>query len=366
MDLGPWDPASGNIITTQYVTSDPASPDDGIYVLGAADRGFGSDTDEFDQHVVAHEFQHYLESALSRGDSPGGPHSLSDLLDMRVSFSEGYADAFAAMVLNDPLYRDSFGTSQASSIQLDIESQPSQAPGWYSEVSVARIAWDLFDTVNDDDQITVGFGPMFEVTRTALRNDTPLGSLFSFTSALRTVVDPTTASAIDARLQDEVDNSEEPPSPTIDVPTEPYASNETHSGVDDASVVLPIYSPAELNGSPVRLCGDALVGGTQTYNKLGNRRFLRFNVPSDRTIQIRVECVKEDETCGGTRKPDPDFVLSRGRDVWIAETADEFVETLDPTVQAGSYVLEIYEFSHIDPGTTAPRGRTCMTVSITG
>ena len=37
-----------------------------------------SDSDEFDRHVIAHEFTHYLESALSRSDSIGGSHSSND------------------------------------------------------------------------------------------------------------------------------------------------------------------------------------------------------------------------------------------------------------------------------------------------
>ncbi len=35
-------------------------------------------------------------------------------------------------------------------------------------------------------------------------------------------------------------------------------------------------------------------------------------------------------------------------------------------VGAGDYVLEIYEYSHVNPTATTRRGRTCMTVTITG
>jgi len=117
------DVAQGEIGTTGYVAGNPDVPT-GIYVLGAEDN----DTDEFDAHVVAHEFQHYLEDAVSRTDTVGGPHSLSERLDMRVAFSEGYANAFSAMVLADPLYRDSYGSSQGDDFHFSVESTPSEVP----------------------------------------------------------------------------------------------------------------------------------------------------------------------------------------------------------------------------------------------
>jgi len=82
--------------------------------------------------------------------------------------------------------------------------------------------------------------------------------------------------------------------------------------------VLPIYSDVALNGPTVRLCGDTVAG---TYNKIGNRRFLRFNVPSQRAIDIQVSCFAADASCTGSPQPDPDFGLFRGRSVEFAETS---------------------------------------------
>src|SRR5690625_6118882 len=59
-----------------------------------------------------HEWCHYLEHRLYRSDTPGGPHSRQSFLDMRVAFSEGFANAFAAMMLDDPLFRDTLGPVQ--------------------------------------------------------------------------------------------------------------------------------------------------------------------------------------------------------------------------------------------------------------
>jgi hypothetical protein len=153
-----------------------------------------------------------------------------------------------------------------------------------------------------------------------------------------------------------------------------YATTETHSGVApvSADLVLPVYTPIAPNGTAVRLCasseltvpGGAVVPGT--FNKLGNRRFLRFSVPAARTLRIRVSCPATDATCAGSPGPDPDFVLSRAGEVTVAEQAAPNVEELDVPATAGDYVLEIYEYSHIDPAATSRRGRTCMTVNITG
>jgi hypothetical protein len=115
----------------------------------------------------------------------------------------------------------------------------------------------------------------------------------------------------------------------------------------------------------VRLCSGRPTGGS--YNKIGNRRFLKFNVPGSRTVNIQVTCPVGDASCSGQPTPDPDFVLYRGRTVEFAETLTPFVEELQKNVEAGDYVLEIYEYSHVDLAANAERrGDTCLTVRITG
>jgi len=100
---------------------------------------------------------------------------------------------------------------------------------------------------------------------------------------------------------------------------------------------------------------------------LGNRRLLRFSVPSARAIDIRVTCnAVNDITCAGLPQPDPDLVLTQGRDLQIVGIETGITERLQTNVQAGEHVLEIYEYSHIDNAAVERRGRTCMTVTITG
>ena len=361
--------SSGEIGTTLYYPAGTQGINPGIYVLGAA----SNDTDEFDQHVISHEFQHFLEDATSRTDTIGGSHSLEERLDMRVSFSEGYANAFAGMVLNEPMYRDSFGTAQGSDFNFSLESRAATAPGWYNETSVQRIAWDLFDTVNDGaDAVSVGFGPIYSVFATELRSGVPLTSLFAFISALKE------RPGVPAALVDQLVEAERVPGTSLGIVSTtmtPYAATEIFSGVAPASadLSLPVYAVATPNGSTVRVCtsssldtGSGIVA--TSYNKLGNRRFLRFSVPGTRTLRINVSCPATDADCAGSPVPDPDFVVSRAKDVTVSESDTPRVENLTLDATAGDYVLEIYDWSHVDPNADAAarRGRTCMTVNITG
>ncbi len=111
---------AGNIVTS-FFTTETTSKIANLYILGKA----GVDTDEFDDHVVAHEFGHYLENKIYRSDSIGGKHSLTDSLDPRLAFGEGFGNAFAGIVHNDPVYIDTNGTSQNAGFSIDV----SQAPG---------------------------------------------------------------------------------------------------------------------------------------------------------------------------------------------------------------------------------------------
>jgi len=349
-----WDPARGWIVTTAYRYGPSAgSAPAGIYVLGAADN----DLDEYDQHIVAHEFQHFLEDEISRTDTPGGPHSLDESLDMRLAFSEGFANAFSAMVLNDPVYRDAFGASQGQVYRFDVERGQVASRGWFNETSVQAITWDLYDPVNDDN-VAIGYGPMHRVLRDSMRDGTPLTSIFSFITPLKQIAG-VPAAAVDARVAAES---------IVATAMDAYATTETNYGpiaLADRNEVLPIYTGIDLNGAAVRLCGGLPTGAG--YNKIGNRRFLRFNVPGARTLDIQVSCQVTDPTCAGTPTPDPDFALSKGRTIEYAETETPYVEQLRKNVEAGDYVLEIYEYSHADSDESAVRrGDTCMTVRITG
>ena len=168
------------------------------------------DTDEFDQHVIAHEFGHYVENSFSRADNIGGPHGRGDKLDIRVAFGEGFGYAFSAIVLGDPVARDSFvnGGVQVSST-FNVETNPPTNPAgaplhdygcFCSESSVWSILWDLYDPVADaNDNLSLGFAPLWSVLTNEQRTTPALTSIFSFIAALK-AARPGDATAINTLL----------------------------------------------------------------------------------------------------------------------------------------------------------------------
>jgi len=81
---------NGRIGTSFYSGSDSSLDPGEIYVLGDA----ATDTDEYDEHVIIHEWGHYFEDRLSRSDSIGGSHGIGDRLDLRLAFGEGFGNAY--------------------------------------------------------------------------------------------------------------------------------------------------------------------------------------------------------------------------------------------------------------------------------
>ena len=99
--------------------------------------------------MIVHEAAHYFEDKLSRSDSVGGSHGPGDYLDMTVAFGEGFGNAWSAIISDNPSYRDSSGDGQGDGFEINIESDVDSAVGWFSETSVQRIIYDLYDS-NDD------------------------------------------------------------------------------------------------------------------------------------------------------------------------------------------------------------------------
>lgn len=352
----PGDPTIGEIGTTGY------APGAGLYVLGWASGGAASDTDEFDSHVVAHEFQHYLEDQVARTDTVGGDHGPGEKLDLRVSFSEGYANAFSAMVLGDPVYRDSLGVRQSDEFSFDVEGNAWTNPGWFSEGSIQSITWDLFDDANEaGDAVTIGFGPLYDVFKVELVAGQALTSVFPFVVALKS------RSGVNATDVDALVASQAIIADTMD----PFATTEVNFGgacpstppipAGDRCDVLPVYASLALNsGTPVVVCGNGLAG---TYNKIGNRRFLTFGVPSERNLTITVQAVPDPATPAA----DPDLVVYKaGLGFFGFGDATGSSEVYNGTLPGGDYVLEVYEYDHVVPGGREPGPRTCMNVTING
>jgi hypothetical protein len=349
-------PDDGNIGTSFYfsgVGNDECSPasrlPEGIYILGEY-AGGASDTDEFDAHVIAHEFGHYFEDKFSRSDSLGGEHASGDRLDLRVAFGEGWGNAFAAMSLGDPLYRDSFD-GISDDFGFDLESDSTSNEGWFSEASIGEFLWDVFDadtTPESSDNVALDFAPIYAVMTDQQVGTDAFTSIFSFAAALRSD-NPNSSSAIRDVLQREEISG-----------TDAFGANESNNGGDPRA--LPVYADIVLNTPKNNVCSSSVAGNTDG-NKLGNRRFLRFQNNQARTVTISANGGGTD--LGTVAATDPDILVVRNGEIVLAgeSTASGQEVISQAQLAAGTYILDVYDFDVRDTGTSAPR---CMTVSVTG
>jgi len=148
-----------------------------IFLLGKENN----DTDEYDEHVIIHEWGHYFEANLSRTDSIGGPHTDGDILDIRVAFGEGFGNAFSSMVTNDQYYIDTTGRQQDRGFFIDMEDNNCTNAGWYSECSVQSILYDLYDSSNENqDSLSLDFSLIYNVLVGAQKDTEAMTSIFSF------------------------------------------------------------------------------------------------------------------------------------------------------------------------------------------
>ena len=325
-----------------------------------------ADTDEFDQHVVAHEFGHYIEHNFSRADNIGGGHGIGDKLDPRVAFGEGFGYAFAAIVLNDPIARDSSRQGGTlSSGTFNLETNPTTTPAgaspsgnfgcWCSESSVWAILWDLYDNANDGaDTVSLGFAPLWSVLTGEQRTTPAYTTIFSFLTALKTgrsagelAAMNTLVSAQNIRFSD-IDAFA---TTETFVPVPPFVQN-----VD----VLPVYTTITAGGGPVivRSVDDA---GRQ--NALGARRFLRFTPASGGTRTVTVT------TSNADANADPEFIMQRaGSYVMIEQDPPPQPETgttpAPGLVGGTTYVLDVFDCANGCNAEEGTPGNYNLTVTI--
>lgn len=328
---------AGELVLGQIGTS--FFSDDEIYLLGAENV----DTDEYDVHVIAHEFGHYLEEVFFRSDSIGGSHSSLSSLDIRVAFSEGFSNAYSGIATGDSVYRDSDGNGQSTGFGFNVDNNNCTVKGWYNECSVQAIIYDLHDNkVDRVDNINLGFNPLFNVLANEYKNSDAMTSIFSFIHELKEN-HSADASAIDVLVADQ----------NIDTITDIYGDSEisNNPGITD---MLPVYEVIITNGSAVNICST---DEFQVFNGLGVSRFLRFNMPETGTVTI-----KATKTSGPGNDPDI-YLYHKGQVRGIAETTTINTETLTTSVllSGRTYVVEVFEFSNFGSGV----GTTCFDITVT-
>jgi hypothetical protein len=137
-----------------------------LFILGGLNGDVdASDTDQFDNSVIVHEYGHFLEDNVFATSSPGGPHDGDAIVDPRLAWSEGWGDFIQAAVLGVPTYQDTYGNANGSTgfyYDADIETPhvgndypSSMGEGNFREFSVARFLWDTID--NTPSEARFGF-----------------------------------------------------------------------------------------------------------------------------------------------------------------------------------------------------------------
>jgi len=316
-----------------------------------------ADTDEFDQHVIAHEFGHYIEFNFSRADNIGGQHTFGEKLDPRVAFGEGFGYAFAGIVLNSTDARDSYtNNGNPGSTGFNIETNPPTNPVgapnedygcWCSETSVYSLLWDFYDSAADaNDNVALGFAPLWNVLVNEQRTTPAYTTIFPFVTALKNA-QPADAGAIDTLLAAQNING-----------IDEWGTGETHVPTSvPGDVALPLYTTITRGGGAVTL---RTVNDEGVDNKLGDHRYLRFTpsgIGTTATVSV--------STTNATN--DPDFTMMRSGTFVLYE------DDLPPGPEVGgpvavtngtTYVLDVYDCDNGCPGSEEVGGDYDLTVTI--
>ena len=357
------DIGNGDIGTSYYASGFDSSLGGAVtalFLLGQA----GDDTEEFDDHVIAHEWGHYFEDNFSRSDSLGGPHSTGDLLDKRLAFGEGFATALSGIVLNNPDYCDTLWfNGNLTGFRINIEGGSSgQDPGWYNETSVLKIIYDLWDIDNDGTDLdSIGFGPIYDVMTGPQASTPAFTSIFTFSAALKNQGTGKDVFIDTQLLRENVTANG----------IEPYGSTETNNA-GGAQDVLPVYTSIPTDGSSVAVCSNRQfdgVGINASGNKLSVHRFLRMNVanPGQYTFVILTDAATINALPPG-ESSDPDIdIYSGGNRVARGISGDANQEIFSATLAAGEHVMDFHEWRYEDSSAPANfPARACFTIQVTG
>jgi len=307
----------GQIVTSNY------DGNSNLWILGDEN----SDTDEYDNHIIIHEWGHFFEDKFSRSDSIGGPHSAGDSLDIRVAFGEGWGNALSAIATDDPIYFDTAGESQGTGWFMNIESSSHENPGWFSEASIQRILYDLYDDSKDtNDNISLGFKPIYDAMVNGERNTKAFTSIFSFIHSLKTA-NPSSAYYIDQVV------SGEQISPIHDI----YGNYRQNSAFGIQS--KPVYRNLVLGQTGLTQCNNNSFG---VYNKLGNRTYMKVHISSDGIYNF-------DAQPYGGAYGDPDIIIYKAlypfKSMGMSPLEGQGSDRLSLNLSPGEYIIEVYDAS---------------------
>ncbi len=332
---------------------------DSLVLLGDANN----DTDEFDDHVVSHEWSHFFDDTISRSDSVGGRHFVGDSLDARLAWGEGAAYALGSMGLNDPLTCDTGAPGTNAGFGIDAESDGFGTQGWFNEISVTTLIWDLWDTeVDGADTGSIEWSTLYAAMTGPLVSTPAYVTAFSYAAELRPSLNPT-----EAALLDDVLGMENISTVNLDV-WGTGATNDSGGGRD----VLPLYTDITAGGPTLNICTNSDFDDARDGNKLAEYRYLRVNVPVTDTYTVTMTT-----TTATPVTPDPDdrdqsdpdfYIYGDGQFIAQGVSSNANLETLQVAMTGPDiYVMDVQDWRHADED-GAPDSypeRICFDISIT-
>lgn len=310
--------------------------DGDIYLLGKQNQ----DTDEYDDHVILHEWGHYIEFNFGRSDNLGGAHSDAGHVDARVAQSEGFGNAWSAIMTDNAIYVDTDGSRQSSGFDFNIEGDNIFGfPGWFKEFSVQEIIYDLYDANADDaDNLALGLGPLWQTIVTALPNTPAFVTIFAFIDGLKAIA-PASVAAIDAIT---TAHNIQPINDAYGSTEDNWAGLDTLNNVWSAGTGFPgvegtanVYETLVLNAAQT-VCTTGFWGA---YNGLGVTRYFTFNVTTSRSYRFSVSA-----NFNSTGATPAIAIWKNGRLI----TEDHASSPVTQSLTTGDYVVEVFDERNID------------------
>jgi len=241
------------------------------------------------------------------------------MLDMRLAFGEGFGNAWSAIATDDPIYYDTSGQHQGLGWAMNIENEQPNNPGWYSESSIQRILYDLYDS-NDDgaDRLSLGFTPIYDVLVGAQKRTPAFTSIFSFITGLY-AQRPNDKSAINSIL-----NSE-----NIHEVQDAYGTGHHQLYLD-----MNVQTGANV-------CTSTRYG---ISNKVDTHKYLLFTLPNAGRYLVRLT-----QTNGRGADPDFGLYLSSPSFKLIGKAEEVNLRYQEGTyqLQAGNYILDVSDYNDL-------------------
>lgn len=327
--------ASGDVAKGEIETS--SFDGNAIYILGDADN----DSDEYDSHVLLHEWGHYLEANLFRSDSIGGDHNDGQMLDIRVAMSEGLANAFSAMMLEDPNYADASGFAQASGFTFNVSRRSRVNKGYFSEGSVGSVLFNYYTSSHN--KTPNDFAPIFQLlNHPDYYNSQAFTSIFLFYAQMK------------ARLPDQVALFKSILGEQNINGTDEYGADETNDA--DSQWALPLYKSINPDNQVINLCSSAEFGKA---NKLTNSQFVRLAITQAGTYSLSAM-----KSGGDSVSSKPEIILfQQGWPLFYGKNTISDTVTGSVTLARGNYLIEIYDLNNRDADNTASN-TTCFNLRV--